>query len=76
MLRVAAPLRVRLWCGAPAEPGQRVHLDAGALRLAESGAPLLDAPGAVPQRGIHAQLVAAWKARLLRRALPARHALP
>ena len=21
MLRVAAPLRVRLWCGAPAEPG-------------------------------------------------------
>ena len=75
MQRVSAPLRVRLWCGAPAAAGLRVTAEAGALRV-EDGPALRAAPpdaAAAPQRGAkHANdhLLAASKARPPARARP------
>ena len=78
MQRVTAPLRVRLWCGAPAAAGLRVVAEAATLRI-EDGPALRAAPpdaAASPQRGAkHANehLVAAFKARAPSRAPPLRN---
>jgi hypothetical protein len=68
MLRVAAPLRVRLWSGSPAAAGAQVVAEAGALRC--DGGQLRAAPpdadaSASPQRTkhVHDHLIAAFKAR-------------
>ena len=77
MLRVAAPLRVRLWSGgAVAAPGAQVVAEAGALRI-DGGATLRAAPpdadaSAGPQRTkhVHDHLVAAFKARAPQSRMP------
>ena len=78
--RLAAPLRVRLWCGAPAAVGQSVAAEAGALRV-EGGPALRAAPpdaAAAPQRGpkhANEHLLAAFKVRSCCRSLPSGCAL-
>ena len=75
MQRVSAPLRVRLWCGAPAAAGLRVVAEAGALRI-EDGPALRAAPpdaAPAPPRGpkhANEHLLAAFKARAPSRAPP------